>query len=347
MILNRRTLLKSGAAAGLAAALPISALPIAPLPARAAETITGVTYLTPSYKALMWSIGGFNERLAEGLGGSLDFHDSGTLMKADEQIAGLRSRVIDYMFHTTTYITRSFNIIGLLGLPSLVGELYENGDRMAMGSPLFQLMADEMAKENIRVLTLGGGMIEPQYIWSAKEPITSLDQLSGRKVRVVGYEASTALEKFGVVPVRIPSSETYLALQRGTVDAVVANISTIVARNLQEQLKYCYKLPVTAFAIGAFMLQDRYEALEEADRQAFDTASQWYDEESAKQVNSVFYPDEYWPRITEAGIEPVAPSAEDKGRFEEVSGEVWEWWKGEVGEEIGQRAIDLALGRST
>lgn len=341
MILDRRTLLKSGAAAGLAAALPFS------IPAAlAAERLTGVTYLTPSYKALMWSIGGFNERLAEGIDGSLDFHDSGTLMKADEQIAGLRSRVIDYMFHTTTYITRSFNIIGLLGLPSLVGELYENGERMAIGSPLFQLMADEMAKENVRVLTLGGGMIEPQYIWSAKEPITSLEQLSGRKVRVVGYEASTALERLGVVPVRIPSSETYLALQRGTVDAVVANISTVVARNLHEQIKHCYKLPVTAFAIGAFMLQDRYDGLDEKTRQAIDGASQWYDAESAKQVNNVFYPDEYWPMLREAGIEPMAPSAEDKARFEEVSGEVWTWWKGEVGEEIGQRAIDLALGRA-
>src|SRR5690606_20887245 len=162
---------------------------------RAAGTLTGVTYLPPSYSALLWGMHGFNERLAKGLGDSwtVDFHDSGTLMKADEQVAGLRAGVIDYMFHTTTHTTSSFKFMGLIGLPGINGVLYENGDRMALGSPLYQLIEQEMTKGNIRPLSLGGGMIEPQYIWSSKEPVTSLDQLSGRKVRVVGYEASTAL----------------------------------------------------------------------------------------------------------------------------------------------------------
>jgi TRAP-type C4-dicarboxylate transport system substrate-binding protein len=341
MTMNRRDVLTGGLAAGVA----IGAFGI-PGVAHAATKFTGVTYLPPSYTALMWGINGFNERLGKALGdsGELDFHDSGTLMKADEQLAALRSRVIDYMFHTSTYITRSFKAIGLVGLPSLVGELYEHGDRIARGSPLFELMRDEMRKDNIETLTLGGGVIEPQYVWSAKEPITSLDQLSGRKVRVVGYEASTALEKIGVVPVRIPSSETYLALQRGTVDAVVANISTVVARNLQEQLKYCYRLPITAYTIGIYMLADRYDQLDDKTRAAFDSTSDWYDQNYAKQVNTVLYKRDHWPKIEAAGIEITTPEKADSDRFTELSREVWEWWKGEVGAEHGDRAIKLALG---
>ncbi|MGB3244105.1 MAG: TRAP transporter substrate-binding protein DctP [Sulfitobacter sp.] len=339
MKLNRRTLMKSGLAAGALSSIPGLA--------SAATQMTGVTYMPPSYSALMWGINGFNDRLKAGLeGGNVEFYDSGTLLKADEQIAGLRSRTIDYMFHTSTYITRSFNTIGLLGLPSLVGELYEHGDRIARGAPLFDLMRDNLREENIEMLSLGGGVIEPQYVWSAKEPITSLEQLKGRKVRVVGYEASTAMEKIGVVPVRIPSSETYLALQRGTVDAVVANISTVIARNLQEQLKYCYQLPITAYTIGLYMLADRYAGLDDADRAAVDEATIWYDANSAKEVNNVLYPENHWPKVKEAGIEIVQPDEAARADFEAVAREVWDWWKGEVGEEFGSKAIALARGQT-
>lgn len=337
--LTRRELIQAGLAAGALAGLPNTGW--------AATKLTGVTYMPPSYSALMWGINGFNDRLNAGLkGGKADFYDSGTLLKADEQIAGLRSRTIDYMFHTSTYITRSFKTIGLLGLPSLVGELYEHGDRIAKGAPLFNLMRDNLREGNIEMLSLGGGVIEPQYIWSAKEPITSLEQLKGRKVRVVGYEASTALKKIGVVPVRIPSSETYLALQRGTVDAVVANISTVVARNLQEQLKYCYKLPITAYTIGLYMLADRYAELDAEAKAAVDEAATWYDTNSADQVNNVLYKKTHWPAVAGAGIEITEPDQAARDEFEQIAREVWDWWKGEVGEEFGTKAIALARGKS-
>ncbi|MBK1695762.1 TRAP transporter substrate-binding protein [Rhodovibrio salinarum] len=340
---SRRDMMKYGLAAGLAAGT--MGLPCL---SNAASTYTGVTYMPPSYTALMWGIDGFNKRLNEGMGdaGKAEFYDSATLLKADEQIAGLRSRSIDYMFHTSTYISRSFKAVGLLGLPSLVGELYENGDRISRGTPLFNLMRDHLRQDNIEMLSLGGGVIEPQYVWSAKEPITSLEQLRGRKVRVVGYEASTALESIGVVPVRIPSSETYLALQRGTVDAAVANISTVIARNLQEQLKYVYKLPITAYTIGLYMRADRYQNLDPVAREAFDNATAWYDANSADQVNNVLYKRDHWPKIDEAGIETVEPDQAAREQFTEISKEVWEWWKDQAGREFGEKAIALARGES-
>lgn len=342
-MITRRRALSIGMSLGAGMALT----PFAKVPALAAQSFTGATYLPPSYEALMWGAYGFVERLQNGLGGkdSVAFYDSATLMKADEQIAGLRSHVIDFMFHISTYISRSFEITGLLGLPSLVGDLYRNPERLKIGSPLFALLQEQLVAENIRLLSLGGGMIEPQYIWSAKEPIQSLGQLSGRKVRVVGYEASTALERFGVIPVRIPSAETYLALQRGTVDAVVGNISTVIARNLHEQLKYCYKLPVTAYAFGAYMLHDRWEGLQPAEQKAFADAAQWYDDNSADYVNNKIYPNDFWKRIEAAGIEQTDPTREDEQNFAATSQEIWDWWKERVGGDIGTRAIDLALGR--
>ncbi|HEX6142821.1 MAG TPA: TRAP transporter substrate-binding protein DctP [Geminicoccaceae bacterium] len=313
----------------------------------AATTLTGVTYLPPSYEGLMWGMTGFVDRLNETGGGevSVEFYDSGTLVKADEQVSALRSGTIDFMFHTSSYITRSFEILGITGLPGVVDDLHQNGERLAMGTPLYELINQELAKDNLFMLSGGGGIFEPEYIWSGAQKVASLDDLSGKRVRVVGYEASTALEQFGVAPVRIPSSETYLALQRGTVDAVVANISTVIGRSLQEQLKYVYRLPTTAFAISIYLLKDRWDGLDEPTRQALLEAAKWYDENSASHVNNEIYPNKYWPTVQDAGVEVIEASDADLERFTESSQGIWEWWKEQVGEEVGQRAIDLALGK--
>ena len=316
--------------------------------AQAAPTFTGVTYLTPAYKALMWGINGFNDRLKKNAGDlfTVDFHDSGTLMKADEQNAALRAGTIQYMFHTSSYITRSFKVLGITGLPSLVEQLYEHGDRIKMESPLWKHLNDKLADDNIFMLTSGGGLLEPEYIWSGAKKIGSLEDLNGKRIRVVSYEATEALKSYGVAGVRVPSSETYLALQRGTVDGAVANISTIVGRRLNEQLKHCYQLPVTGFVISIFVLKESWDKMDEKIKAAFWDAASWFDQNFASHINDEFYKKEYWPELQKGGMEIIAPKPEELTSFDEKAKPIWDWWKKEVGEEWGQKAIDMALGKA-
>ena len=343
--LTKRSFLGLALASGT---LAINGMPLRIRTAHAAQTVTGVTYLTPTYQALMWGINGFVERLKEAGGDAIkvEFYDSGSLLKADAQTSALRSGTIDFMVHTTSYISRSFKILGVTGLPSLVEELYRHGDRMAMGSPLFELINEQLAAENIYMLTGGGGIMEPEYIWSGTGRIASLDEMDGKKVRIVSYEAATTFEKFGVAPVRVPSSETYLAIQRGTVDAAILNISTVLGRKLHEQLKFCYKLPCTAYGQSIFLLKDAWDGMDEPVKAAFTEAATWFDQNFAKEVNGDWYPNKYWPQIAEAGIEVIEPSAEDVETFDAAARDSWEWWKGEVGAEVGQKAIDYALGET-
>jgi TRAP-type C4-dicarboxylate transport system substrate-binding protein len=343
--LTKRSLLQGALAAG--GGLMINGMPLRLTMAQDAVTLTGVTYLTPTYEGLLGGINGFVEKLKEAGGDSvtIDFYDSGTLLKADEQTSALRSGAIDFMVHTTSYITRSFEILGITGLPSLVTDLYEHGERLNRGTPLFELINQELAKSDLYMLTSGGGVMEPEYVWSSDSaPVRSLDDLNGKKVRVVSYEASAALEGYGVASVRIPSSEAYLALQRGTVDAFVGNISTVLARKLEEQLSTCYKLPITAYAQSIFLLNGTWEAMDEPVKAAFIEAADWFDQNFAKSVNLDVYPNTYWPRIEEAGIEIIEPSEGDLERFAKTAEEIWAWWKEQVGEEVGQQAIDYARG---
>lgn len=341
MKFTRRNSLKLG----LATAAAIAGINLS---AQAQTQLTGVYYIPPSYPALSYGPQGFVDKVSAASNGevAIDYYPASQLMKADEQLPGLRSRSIDLMFHTTSYITRSVPVLGITGLPGIVGELHRHPERLAKGSPLFNLINEELAKENLYMLSAGGGIFEPEYIWSTEaSPIRSLEELDGKKIRVVGFEATQALAEYGASAVRIPSSETYLALQRGTVDAGVFNISTVIGRSLQEQLKYVYKLPTTAYTVAPFMLKDRYDELDAQSKAAIDAASDWYDANFVSHANADVYPNDFWPKVSAAGIEVIEPSATDEAKFDEATIAVWNEWRSQVGEELANRAINLALGK--
>ena len=314
----------------------------------APPTFTGVTYLTPAYEDLFPPILGFVNRLKKDYADVLkiDFFDSGTLIKTDEQTAALRAGTIQFMFHTSSYITRTFPILGITGLPSLCDQLYEHGERLNMETPLWKLINDALAKDNTFMLTAGGALLEPEYIWSGASKVASLADLKGKRVRIVSFEAEEVLKNYGVAGARIPSSELYLAVQRGTVEATVANIGTVMGRKLYEQVKHCFKIPITGFTISIFFMKDRWDKLPDKVKAAFWDAGKWYEQNSAPFVNKKFYPEQYWPRIMKAGIKVIKPTEKELKDFEEKSQPIWAWWKKQVGEEIGQKAINLALGRA-
>ena len=344
MSIDRRRFLALSGALAAAGAVPL-ALPRAAL---AARTLTGVTYLPPSYAALSYGSAGFVERLAAAVpeDTTVDFYDSAKLLKADEQLPALRAGTIDFMFHTTSYITRSLPILGITGLPGVVETLYEHPERLARGAPLFELINEELAKDDLLMLSMGGGLLEPEYLWSTAEgPVSSIDDIDGKKIRVVSFEATGLMEGFGAAAVRIPSSELYLAMQRGTVDAAVANISTIIGRSIQETTSVLYELPITGYGIGIFVSVRRWERMDDDLKGAMLGAAEWFDEHSAREANTVIYPERYRPMLREQGVEVIAPDEAALARLAEASTPIVEEWKGQVGAEVGERALALAEGR--
>ena len=348
MTINRRKFLKASGVMGAAAAFAGPAAIWSPR-AAAQRKFTGVTYLPQSYKALSYGSNGFVEFLQNEASDvfNVQFYDSGQLLKADEQLPALRAGNIDFMFHTTSYITRSVPILGITGLPGVVGELYRNPERLALGSPLLELINEQLGQENLYMISAGRGILEPEYIWSGPDnPVRSLEDLRGKKVRIVSFEATQALEDYDVAAVRIPSSETYMALQRGTIDAAIMNISTVVGRSLQEQYAYCYKLPTTGFTVAPFVLRSTWDGMPDNERSALEAAGQWYDENFASYSNDVIYDNEFWPMMAEAGIEVIEPSEKDLTALSEAAQSVRDAWVQEVGTEVGERAIALAMGEA-
>ncbi len=307
----------------------------------------GVTYLPPAYRAIRYGIDGFVDNLKKQPAGTMgvEFYDSGTLMKADGQLPGLKVGTIQFMFHVNTYIADEFPILGITELPGVCENLHEHGECIAMESPLWKLINRELARDNLFMLSAGGGIIEPEYIWSSEEKIASLSDLKGKRCRIMSSVGTEFLQRFGVTGIRLPSSKILLALQRRSIQATLSAVNTVVARNLQGHLKYCYQLPVTGATMAIFMLKDKWDVMPDAEKTAFWQAGLWYDKIQGEIGYKKIPREQYWPIVAKAGVEIIRPADKEKEIFVENAQPDWLAWKKQVGEKVGQQAIDLALGK--
>ena len=87
-----------------------------------------------------------------------------------------------------------------------------------------ELAEETYARDNIKYLLCG--MIPPETSGWFREPITSLDQLKGLKMRFFGVGAKV-MQKFGVSTQQLAAADIYPALERGTIDATEFSMPAI------------------------------------------------------------------------------------------------------------------------
>lgn len=86
------------------------------------------------------------------------------------------------------------------------------------------LISDLYAKDNIKYFYCG--MIPPETSGWFREPIESLDQLRGLKMRFFGMGAKV-MQKFGVATQQLAGGDIYPALELGTIDATEFSMPAI------------------------------------------------------------------------------------------------------------------------
>jgi len=90
----------------------------------------------------------------------------------------------------------------------------------------------------------------PLYTWvslpklaTSTKPIESLQDFKGLKMRAGGRWLLEMLGGTGATPISVPWSDCYMALQTGTIDAVVTNLDGIHNTKLDEVGKHIYVCP--------------------------------------------------------------------------------------------------------
>ena len=109
----------------------------------------------------------------------------------------------------------------------------------------------------------------PGYIHS-KEPITSFEQIKGKKIRIGGGVQSELGERMGITPVAAPAPKVYEMLQQGVIDGVFMPMGEQKALRLHEVAPNVTMLPGGMY-LGSFSIfMDPYflEDLDPKDREA-------------------------------------------------------------------------------
>jgi TRAP-type C4-dicarboxylate transport system substrate-binding protein len=169
---------------------------------------------------------------------------------AEKGIADISYTLHDYTpgrFPMTTVFELPFIIKSATGTSKAMWKVYEE--------------FPEFRKEYRKVKVLGLFCHPAGNFNSIKKPIKSLDDLKGMKFRTASPHVTEALKIFGAVPVNMPITETYTALERGVVEGTVLPWEGNFVFKLAELLKYGTETDFYTMTMLVVMNKRKYDSL--------------------------------------------------------------------------------------
>ncbi len=163
-----------------------------------------------------------------------------------------------------------FTLTEFLGMPGLEMQSSYNYSRALWY--LYNTMP-EVKRECAGAKVLWLYASPPARLITRSKPVHTLEDLKGLKIRIVGPTPKETGKAMGFAPVSINSGDLYMALEKGVIDGAIIPLETLVARRLQEVIKYVttYDLGTTLFFM--VMNQDSYDSLPPDVKKAIDELS--------------------------------------------------------------------------
>ncbi|MGD9331520.1 MAG: TRAP transporter substrate-binding protein [Desulfobacterales bacterium] len=134
---------------------------------------------------------------------------------------------------------------------------------------LWELYDPYLQDDYAAVKVLGIWVMSPTVLMTRDRPVSAVGDLQGMKARISSPVESHLIRSWGAVPVAMPITESYNALNSGVVDAVLIQPSALYQPwNLAEPAQYVTtNLPSPTSIVGLIMNKESWEALP-ADQQA-------------------------------------------------------------------------------
>lgn len=156
----------------------------------------------------------------------------GSLLKGKEMLRGVSEGMVSMGHVNPNYFPNQLPMNGAYAVLPQGPSEYENINWLFKESMTkVPELQEELLKNN--QVTLFEFAVLPKSLTSTK-PIASLADYKGYKIRASNRWALSMLEAAGAVPVSVPWSDCFMALQTGTVDAVYTNLDSIHRSKLDE-----------------------------------------------------------------------------------------------------------------
>ncbi len=224
--------------------------PPAPTPAPAPAPKPSMDPITVTFNLGQWAIDDapgrtfkwFMDKVDERTKGLIKFKyvGSSSLTKPGEEITALQTGICDVGNSTFVYFPAKLYINGgfCRALP------FDEPDIDKATQYMYKLYYDdpetsrilqgEFAKEGLKFLFQAG---DEGYVIESKMPITKLEDLRGKKIAAIGYEARF-LTRGGATVVGMPVGDRPTALQTGVVEASATPFTISFARKVYEFAPY-------------------------------------------------------------------------------------------------------------
>ncbi|OHZ00445.1 hypothetical protein BC443_16740 [Salinicola sp. MIT1003] len=180
---------------------------------------------------------------------------------------------------------------------------------------------DELEENNLHPILFHG---LPPYRLQCTEPVRSIEDIEGLRVRTFGEWPPIMFEKLGAVPVNIAMTEVYEGLQRGSLDCSYLSIEGAGFLKIAEVAPYWSDINLGAIAaFTSFVSKDTYESWSPEFKQildeAADVAEAYEKEEFAKLEQQTL------ESAQETGVEIV--HFEDQDKLDEAVPNLLDAWE--------------------
>ena len=205
----------------------------------------------------------FADRFAEATGGAVrvQVFPAAQLGDSPEQIEGLRLGTLDLALAAFSHVSQFCPEFGLFGAPFLFED--EAHFAAVFDGEIGELL-DEACRERFSVRLLATLTSGYRVLFNRRGPITEASDLKGLSIRVMGGEADALTwQVFGALPVPMPYSEVYSALQAGVIDGAENEPISILSNKFYEAAPYFAPTNHLVLPMGLFISQQSLDRLPE------------------------------------------------------------------------------------
>ena len=267
---------------------------------------------------------------------------SNELAAADKNYDAVVTGVIDMGLVLPAYTPGLFPLMSILEFPFMfsssrqvnltAAELFDNNPAILEGE-----------YKDVEVLWLGGTDLGHFLL---KRPIRGIADLDGMKMRSPSTIYNDVLAGLGAVPVSLPVSDTYDAIERSIVDGTVLPISTLISFNLSDVVEEVFEMNMYTTPLHFIANKSSWARISADDQKIIrDLLADF------PAVIGALYDHETelgYTRAEEAGIEVVVPTADELAKFKEAVEPLIDVWlngmeaNGVPGREIYNQMREIA-----
>jgi len=212
----------------------------------------------------------------------------GTLFNAEEQLKAISDGVVAIAAVYPDFYPRQLPIFGAFWLFPKGPEKWENISWIYKESikriPEFK---NELEKAGVKILLMENGL---PMAYMATYPITSLEDLKGKKWRAGDRWNLQLLKNQGATAVSVPWGDCYMALETGTVDGIVSNYDGMHRQKFDEPAKNILTGKAIGWSQPMFYCinQKKWDSLPEELQEGILRASEIAEEKFAGMYNAEF-----------------------------------------------------------